>query len=170
MTDHSAIVRFARYSVAAAAAVTLAVGLSACAGEEPKTPSSTATSSVDKAFESDDGLAVSVSSRICGISAVGTDKPEFTAAGQYCTVGVTVTNETGEEVDVSMLKLTGHADGNEYFPDYWAGAAADGGMQALASGETVDSTLFFDMPKGALLETVSMTSPWPGLEAFEVAF
>ncbi|MCW4386198.1 hypothetical protein OH146_10490 [Salinibacterium sp. SYSU T00001] len=162
----------ARVSHASAAVVVLGVvaTLVGCSGgtEEPAAPP--ANTDVGKAFTSEDGLAVSVTRRICGISGVGEHKPEFTPVGQYCTVGVNVDNGTGESVDLTQLKVSGFAADTQYFPDYWAGNAADGGMIALEAGESIESTLFFDVPKGQLLESVTLTSPWEGIESFEVSF
>ncbi|QEE62148.1 DUF4352 domain-containing protein [Salinibacterium sp. dk2585] len=158
-------------SVAVALAVAgLGVSLVGCAGDAAPPSAPAANSDVGKAFASEDGVAVSVTRRICGISGVGEDKPEFTAVGQYCTVGVNVENGTDETIDLAQLKVKGLASDVEYFPDYWAGTAADGGMQALDAGESVESTLFFDMPKDQLLERVELTSPWSGIESFEVSF
>ncbi|PWB98254.1 hypothetical protein DF220_10770 [Salinibacterium hongtaonis] len=171
MPELSSFARVARTTAVVVTALTLAVGLSACGGgEEPAAPTSTTESGVGKSFESTDGVAVAVTRRICGISAVGKDQPEYTAVGQYCTVGVNVVNDSDASADLSQLKVTGHSGDTEYFPDYWAGTAADGGMQVLEPGGSVESTLFFDIPKGALLDTVTLVSPWPGIEEFEVAF
>lgn len=152
------------------AVVGLSASLVGCAGDAAPPAAPPADSEVGKAFTSEDGVAVSVTRRICGISGVGEDKPEFTAVGQYCTVGVNVENGTDESIDLSQLKVKGYASDTEYFPDYWAGAAADGGMQALDAGASVESTLFFDVPKDQLLEEVELTSPWVGIESFEVSF
>lgn len=157
-----------------AAFVALAVlgmaSFSGCASESPDAATPPSDSEVGKAFASDAGVEVSITNRICGISGVGADKPEFTAVGQYCTVGVNVDNGSEEEIDLSLLKVKGLTAGTEVFPDYWAGEAADGGMQALAAGDTVESTLFFDVPKGQLLDVIELTTPWDGIESFEVSF
>jgi hypothetical protein len=152
------------------AAIVLAAGLGGCSSESPAPVTVPANPEVGKAFTSDDGLAVSITRRICGISGVGEDKPDFTAVGQYCTVGVNVENGTSETVDLTQLKVSGLAAEKQYFPDHWAGNAADGGMQSLDAGESVESTLFFDVPKGQLLESVELTSPWAGIESFQVDF
>jgi hypothetical protein len=151
-------------------ALSLTSGLVGCSGSSPAPSAAIANPEVGKVFASDDGLAVSITRRICGISGVGADKPEFTPVGQYCTVGVTVENASGEDVDLTQLKVSGWASDTQYFPDYWAGNAADGGMQVLVDGESVESTLFFDVPKGELLERVELTSPWAGIESFSVTF
>lgn len=176
MPEHfTAWTRRARARVGRAGLVTLAVvglsvSLAGCAGETAAPAAPPSDSEVGQAFTSEDGVAVSVTRRICGISGVGADKPEFTAVGQYCTIGVNVENGTDEQIDLSLLKVKGMSADTEYFPDYWAGSAADGGMQALDAGAAVESTLFFDIPKGDLLELVELTSPWPGIETFEVSF
>lgn len=164
-------IRARRVAVVAFAAMGLAVGLVGCSDSSaPVAPAANANTEVGKAFTSEDGIAVSVTRRICGISGVGADKPEFTAVGHYCTIGVNVENGTGEAVDLTQLKVTGWAADTQYFPDYWAGNAADGGMKSLSSGDSLESTLFFDVPKGQLLERVELTSPWAGIESFKVGF
>lgn len=151
------------------AAFGLAV-LAGCAGSEPPVVATPTDSDVGTAFTSDDGLEVTLTSRICGISGVGADKPEFTPVGQYCTIGVAVENGTDDEVDLTQLKISGYIGETQYFPDYWAGNAADGGMQKLGAGDSVDSTLFLDVPKGQVLDRAEITSPWAGVEKFEVKF
>lgn len=159
-----------RRAVSAALALVVVAALAACSSPAPAPAGVPNDSEVDTTFTSDDGLAVTLTDRICGISGVGADKPEFTPVGQYCTVGVNVDNETGEAVDLVQLKVSGWIGETQYFPDYWAGNAADGGMQALAAGESIKSTLFFDVPKGQALERAAVATPWVGLEAFEVRF
>lgn len=162
--------RWGRPALVALAVAGLSVSLVGCAGESEAPAAPSTSSDVGKAFTSDEGIEVSVTRRICGISGVGDDKPEFTPVGHYCTVGVNVDNGTGEPIDLTQLKVKGLATGTEYFPDHWAGAAADGGMGALDAGKALESTLFFDIPKGELLDVVELTSPWEGIESFTVKF
>jgi hypothetical protein len=163
--------RRARLLATTLAPIALIAGLAACSTSEPPAPTVSKSEDVGKAFTSDEGLAVTVDRRLCGISGVGAENPEFTAAGQYCTVGVTVDNGTGEDVDLMPLSISGWDDGTQYFPDYWAGSEADGGLQkVLAAGETLESTLFFDMPKTAVIDELEVSSPWSGIESFSVKF
>src|SRR5690554_2026848 len=67
-----------RRAVSAALALVVVAALAACSSPAPAPAGVPNDSEVDTTFTSDDGLAVTLTDRICGISGVGADKPEFT--------------------------------------------------------------------------------------------
>ncbi len=98
----------------------------------------------------------------CGISRVGNDFLNAKAQGTFCKVGVTVKNVTKSahtfHADGSITAQDG--SGREYEADGTAGiygnSDGQGFLDEINPGNSVTANVFFDVPKGTKLKTITL--------------
>lgn len=102
-----------------------------------------------------------VNSIKCGISQVGTDFLNTKAQGMFCKVNVTAKNVTKSaklfHADSTLTAQDG--SGREYSPDGEAGIYGNGDAQGFLDeinpGNSVKANVYFDVPKGTKLKTIT---------------
>ncbi|SCL35935.1 protein of unknown function [Micromonospora rhizosphaerae] len=102
-----------------------------------------------------------VNSVKCGISQVGTSFLNTKAQGTFCRVNVTAKNVTksAHTFHADSILTAQDASGREYSPDGEAGMYgnedAKGFLDEINPGNSVRANVYFDVPKGTKLKTIT---------------
>lgn len=130
---------------------------------QPETP----TQDLPKIGEtpiSDAGVSLSVEAMECRLESAGEGAP--TPSGQYCAVEFTVANNSESGIDILASDFTGQIGETDYPVVPGIGRLGDDMSNTTVLPDSqIDGTLFFDVPTGAALETLSLSAEW-----FEVGF
>jgi hypothetical protein len=118
------------------------------------TPPAPAKAGIGDTVTSRDGVAVTVSAVTCGLATAGDSFLTDTAKGQFCQVNVNISNGTSKSVNVSSFDFSGFIGDSKYETSSIANSyGGDSFSTDLNPGLAADSTLFFDIPAGAVLDT-----------------
>ncbi|WP_354499793.1 DUF4352 domain-containing protein [Mycetocola sp. 2940] len=105
------------------------------------------------------GVSLRVDEMECGLASAGAGTPPPT--GEYCSVTFTVANDGAEAIDVLTTDLHGHVGDTTYEAVTEFGRLGDDMSTAtVLPGSAIDGVLFFDVPAGSALDTLSITGTW----------
>lgn len=105
------------------------------------------------------GVSLRVDEMECGLDSAGAGTPP--PSGEYCSVTFTVTNDGTEAIDVLTTDLHGHVGDTTYEAVTEFGRLGDDMSTAtVLPGSAIDGVLFFDVPAGSSLDTLSITGTW----------
>ena len=102
------------------------------------------------------GAQYTVTAFACGIPSVGEPPFNSVAQGEYCQLDLTLTNTGQQAVSFNGPAVKAYAGDVEYGADAAAGIFIDGNafFEDVNPGNTLTSTLFFDVPAGTPLDRV----------------
>lgn len=161
------------FLVAAAAGITGAINDARDDRPVPSSESSDVTEEEDAepalpgigdTVTSRDGVSFTVTSQTCGLTSIGESFLAETAKGEFCEIRFTVVNGTDDSLSLSSYDVKGKIGKAEYdtsssnnrFGDDYFGTDVNPGL-------TADSVVYFDVPAGSTLESIT----YSGLLSFD---
>lgn len=117
-----------------------------------------------------EGLQYQVHAVKCGITHVGPKDFGTSPQGSYCRVDLSVTNVSGDPAtwDATYNVKTEDSKGRKFSADTTAGLFGNkneaGWLDQINPGNTVRAFVFFDLPKGAKLKEIEVSSGLAGGE------
>ena len=122
----------------------------------PAPPPEAEAPGIGTAVTADDGAQYTVTAFSCGIPSVGEEPFASVAQGEYCQLDLTLTNTGDRAVLFNASEVDAYAGDVEYQADAEASLYVEGNafLEDINPGNTLASTLFFDVPPGTPLDRV----------------
>lgn len=124
------------------------------------------TAGIGDTVTSGDGVAFTVNAVTCGLTTVGASFTEETAKGEFCEIQLVVENGTDDALSVSSYDFKGAIGGAEYETNSIANKFGEDYFATdVNPGLSTTATVYFDVPAGSSLDTVT----YLGLLSFDDA-
>lgn len=106
-------------------------------------------------------MAFTVTSVECGLRAAPCLFEAEMPTGEFCAINFTVKNGSNKSIDLSSSSVTGYITQVEYKTENTLGhLGKDSFFTSINPGLSIDSTLYTDVPVGATLDKVKLSTAW----------
>lgn len=126
--------------------------------EQPEPAPGDETPGIGAAATAEDGSQYTITAFSCGLTSVGEEPFASTPQGEYCQLDLTLTNTGDEAILFNGSEVKAYAGDIEYEADAEASIYNDGNafLEDVNPGNTLTSTLYFDVPAGTPLDRVQL--------------